>query len=67
MLSKESKYSLKDNADAKAAFVDASQVKMHLPVEVGDYTDFCASEFHTRNMGRLIDVSNRTKFVKNDG
>ncbi|KAJ9102974.1 hypothetical protein QFC19_004531 [Naganishia cerealis] len=38
------------------ATYDADEVKMHLPVRVGDYTDFCASEYHTANAGRLMKV-----------
>ena len=36
------------------AFVLVSDAKLHLPIEVGDYTDFCASEQHSANAGRII-------------
>ncbi|GHJ83663.1 hypothetical protein NliqN6_0065 [Naganishia liquefaciens] len=38
------------------ALFDANTVDLHLPVRVGDYTDFCASEYHTTNAGRLMKV-----------
>ncbi|GAB4381091.1 MAG: fumarylacetoacetase [Salibacteraceae bacterium] len=31
-----------------------SNVKMHLPVKVGDYTDFYSSEDHARNVGSMF-------------
>ncbi len=31
-----------------------SEVTMHLPVEVGDYVDFYASEHHASNVGRIF-------------
>lgn len=30
------------------------QVQMHLPIRIGDYTDFYASEEHARNVGRMF-------------
>lgn len=31
-----------------------SGVTLHLPFEVGDYVDFFASEYHARNVGRIV-------------
>ncbi|MEW1776924.1 fumarylacetoacetase [Streptomyces sp. NPDC086777] len=31
-----------------------SDVRLHLPIEVGDYVDFYASEHHAANLGRLF-------------
>lgn len=31
-----------------------SQVRLHLPIEVADYVDFYASEYHATNVGRLL-------------
>lgn len=31
-----------------------TQVTMHLPVKIGNYTDFYASEYHATNVGRLF-------------
>ncbi len=33
---------------------DRAKVTMHLPVEVGDYTDFYSSEHHARNVGTMF-------------
>jgi fumarylacetoacetase len=30
------------------------EVRMHIPVEVGDYTDFYSSEDHARNVGKMF-------------
>lgn len=42
---------LKDIADA---FYNQSEVTMHLPVKVGDYTDFYSSIEHATNVGKLF-------------
>jgi fumarylacetoacetase len=34
--------------------VDRAAVRLHLPVEVGDYVDFYASEHHATNVGRIF-------------
>ena len=34
--------------------IDRSEVRLHLPVEVGDYVDFYASEHHASNVGRIF-------------
>jgi fumarylacetoacetase len=31
-----------------------SSVSLHLPVEVADYVDFCSSEHHAANLGRIL-------------
>ncbi|MFL2582665.1 MAG: fumarylacetoacetase [Flavobacteriales bacterium] len=35
-------------------FFDVSSVTMHLPLKVGDYTDFYSSRHHAENVGRLF-------------
>jgi len=35
-------------------FIDRSKVKMHLPVQIGDYTDFYSSIEHATNVGKLF-------------
>lgn len=46
---------LKDHREAiDKAFRPAGAVKMHLPVEVGDYTDFYSSEEHATNVGKMF-------------
>ena len=34
--------------------VPQSEAAMHLPVEIGDYTDFYSSEDHARNVGKMF-------------
>jgi len=38
----------------RECFVAQSEVKMHLPLEIGDYTDFYASEAHATNVGTMF-------------
>ena len=46
---------LRDRPDLQAScLVPASSVTMHMPVEVGDYTDFYSSEDHARNVGKMF-------------
>ena len=46
---------LRDRKDWHAAsLVEAAAVTMHMPVEVGDYTDFYSSEDHARNVGKMF-------------
>ena len=46
---------LRDRPDLHTScFVPASSVTMHMPVEVGDYTDFYSSEDHARNVGKMF-------------
>lgn len=47
--------SLRDNEEHKAQVLHAaSQVTMHLPVEIGDYTDFYSSREHATNVGTMF-------------
>ncbi|EPQ32126.1 uncharacterized protein PFL1_00323 [Pseudozyma flocculosa PF-1] len=46
---------LRDDPSARhQVLVPRDDVTLHLPVKVGDYTDFCASREHTINAGRII-------------
>ncbi|MDA0729838.1 MAG: fumarylacetoacetase [Bacteroidetes bacterium] len=46
---------LRDNPDAReACLVPVATTTMHMPVEVGDYTDFYSSEDHARNVGKMF-------------
>ncbi len=36
------------------AFIHESRVQMHLPVRIGDYTDFYAGIHHAENVGRIF-------------
>ena len=46
---------LKDNAEKQKAYLHkADSVKMHLPVRIGDYTDFYSSRSHAFNVGSII-------------
>jgi fumarylacetoacetase len=46
---------LRDNPDLRAKVLhDRDAVTLHLPVEVGDYTDFYSSEHHARNVGTMF-------------
>lgn len=38
----------------KAALVDRSKCKMHLPASIGDYTDFYSSRQHATNVGTMF-------------
>lgn len=40
--------------DFPAAFVPQSEAQMHLPVQVGDYTDFYSSIEHATNIGKMF-------------
>ena len=37
-----------------SALVSMSEATMHMPVEVGDYTDYYSSEDHARNVGKMF-------------
>ncbi|CAF3209772.1 unnamed protein product [Rotaria sp. Silwood2] len=46
---------LKDNDELrKKAFVEQSEAKMHLPAQIGDYTDFYCSKEHATNVGTMF-------------
>ncbi len=38
----------------KEAFIPVTEVQMHLPVAIGDYTDFYASREHAMNVGTMF-------------
>lgn len=38
--------------------IDIKNVKMHLPVHIGDYTDFYSSEEHATNVGKMFRDAN---------
>jgi fumarylacetoacetase len=42
----------------RACLVPQSQVQMHLPAQVGDYTDFYTSIYHATNVGKLFRPDN---------
>lgn len=42
----------------RACLVPQSQVRMHLPAQVGDYTDFYTSIYHATNVGKLFRPDN---------
>eukprot|EP00795_Rhopilema_esculentum_P013347 gene13347-4197_t len=46
---------LRDNADLRSrCLVPQSSVQMHLPAEIGDYTDFYSSRPHATNVGTMF-------------
>eukprot|EP01103_Thecamoeba_quadrilineata_P019041 TRINITY_DN7557_c0_g1_i1.p1 TRINITY_DN7557_c0_g1~~TRINITY_DN7557_c0_g1_i1.p1 ORF type:complete len:423 (-),score=54.63 TRINITY_DN7557_c0_g1_i1:52-1320(-) len=46
---------LRDNEELRAlAFVSQSEAVLHLPIEIGDYTDFYASREHATNVGIMF-------------
>lgn len=45
---------LRDSAYVKECIDDQSISHMHLPVHIGDYTDFYSSEDHARNVGMMF-------------
>lgn len=46
---------LRDNSNLREdALLPADQVRMHLPVTVGDYTDFYSSREHATNVGTMF-------------
>lgn len=50
---------LRDNEELKSrVLIPMSQVQMHLPVEIGNYTDFYASEHHATNVGSMFRPDN---------
>ena len=50
---------LRDNAELrKRVLIALDDVELHLPVEIGDYTDFYASKFHATNVGSMFRPDN---------
>jgi len=45
---------LRDSTHRGTVMVNMSEVTMHMPVKVGDYTDFYSSEDHARNVGTMF-------------
>ena len=45
---------LRDSDHASTCLVSMGDVDMHMPVEVGDYTDCYSSEDHARNVGKMF-------------
>lgn len=45
---------LKDHMNRGNVMVPMTQATMHMPVKVGDYTDFYSSEDHARNVGTMF-------------
>ena len=46
---------LRDNAELRRrALIDMHNVRMHLPAEIGDYTDFYSSREHAQNVGAMF-------------
>ncbi|MDP1714042.1 MAG: fumarylacetoacetase [Anaerolineales bacterium] len=45
---------LKNEALMSRAFIPVEEVRMHLPVAIGDYTDFYASREHAMNVGIMF-------------
>lgn len=45
---------LKNDALMSRVFVPAAEIQMHLPVAIGDYTDFYASREHATNVGVMF-------------
>lgn len=50
---------LRDNLDLRhRALLPMTEVDMHLPVVIGDYSDFYASEYHATNVGSMFRPDN---------
>lgn len=47
-----------ERSKVEPALIPMADAKMHLPAEVGDYTDFYASIYHATNVGRLFRPDN---------
>ncbi|EDO43610.1 predicted protein [Nematostella vectensis] len=46
---------LRDNADLRSrCLIPQNKVTMHLPANIGDYTDFYSSEYHATNVGTMF-------------
>lgn len=54
---------IRDDAELKTKLLfDVKKVQMHMPVEVGDYTDFYSSEEHATNVGTMFRDPNNALF-----
>jgi fumarylacetoacetase len=47
-----------DESMRRSVLVPSSSVELHLPVEIGDYTDFYTSSFHATNVGSMFRPDN---------
>lgn len=45
---------IRDNSLPKEVFFDEKDVTLHLPIKIGDYTDFYSSEQHATNVGTMF-------------
>jgi len=45
---------LRDSDSRTSCVISSDDVQMHMPVEVGDYTDCYSSEDHARNVGKMF-------------
>ncbi|MCS6796377.1 MAG: fumarylacetoacetase [Raineya sp.] len=54
LFQKENSTLQKDKETQKLAFYDIKEVQMHLPVQIGDYTDFYSSKEHATNVGSMF-------------
>ena len=45
---------IKENKLPKESLLPIKEVKLHLPIQVGDYTDFYASKEHATNVGTMF-------------
>jgi fumarylacetoacetase len=50
----EGNQSLWKGIDPHSVLLDRSAVGLHLPVKIGDYTDFYSSEYHAANVGAMF-------------
>ncbi len=46
------------NKDVEAAILNITDVQLHMPIKVGGFTDFYASENHATNIGRIFRPEN---------
>ncbi len=54
LFQKENETLQKDKETQKLAFYNVKDVQMHLPVHIGDYTDFYSSKEHASNVGSMF-------------
>jgi len=54
LLLEEGNAALRDHAERDTMLDDQASATMHLPVHIGDYTDFYSSEDHARNVGMMF-------------
>lgn len=54
LLSKDNSILRDDELLRKECFHLQTEVQMHLPIQIGDYTDFYSSKEHARNIGEMF-------------